>query len=78
MMFFLMIIHDVPEFLYFIHEITSHHERLEVELKVSRIDVIMELSFECVDHAESQLAGLVTELTQAVMEQEVVSVATVT
>ena len=73
-----MIISDVPELLYFIHEITPHHERLEVELKVSWIDVIMELSFECVDHVESQLAGLVTELTQAVMEQEVIRVTTVT
>ena len=37
----------------------------------------MELCFEGVDHVESFLAGLVTELAQAVLEEEVVRVATV-
>ena len=37
----------------------------------------MELRFEGLDHVESLLAGLITELAQTVLEEEVVRVATV-
>ena len=70
-------LHVSPEFLYFIHQITPHHEGLEIEMEIPGVDVILELRPECVDQVESQLRGLVPQVTQAVLEDEVVRVAAV-
>ena len=46
-------------------------------MEIPGVDVIMELRPECVDQREGQLRGLVPQVTQAVLEDEVVRVAAV-
>ena len=46
-------------------------------MEIPGVDVLMELGSECVDQAECLLRGLVTQVTQAVLEDEVIRVATV-